>query len=118
MLNVSWTRSFLWKSVVIAAGAIALSLTSGGAVASADPDLGPVVNTTCTYPQAVAAMNDQAPAAAQQFSASPLAQSWLRSFLAAPADRRQRMVQQVQSLPAFQQYVGVVQQVAGVCSNY
>src|ERR1700692_1974317 len=112
MLNVSWTK------LVIASGGIALSLTSGVAVASADPDLGPLLTTTCSYPQAVAALNAQAPGAAQKFSASPIAQSWLRTFLASPADQRQRMVQQVQGLPALHQYVGVVQQVAGSCDSY
>jgi hemophore-related protein len=112
MLNVSWTK------LVIAIGGIALSLTTGVAVASADPDLGPLINTTCSYPQAVAAMNAQAPGAAQRFSASPVAQAWLRTFLASSTDQRQRMVQQVQSIGALQQYVGVVQQVAGSCSSY
>jgi hypothetical protein len=55
MFNVSWTR------LVIAVGGIALSLTTGAGVASADPDLGPLINTTCTYPQAVAALNAQSP---------------------------------------------------------
>ena len=112
MLNVSSTK------LVIAIGGIALSLTTGAAVASADPDLGPLINTTCTYPQAVAALNAQSPGAAQDFSASPVAQAWLRTFLASPRDQRQRMVQQVQSIGALQQYVGVVQQVAGSCSSY
>ena len=112
MFNVSWTR------LVIAIAGIALSLTTGVAVASADPDLGPLINTTCTYPQAVAALNAQAPGPAQDFAASPMAQAWLRSFLAAPTDQRQRMVRQLQSLGAVQQYVGVVQQVAGSCNGY
>jgi len=112
MFNVSWRR------VVIAVAGIALSLTTGVAVASADPDLGPLINTTCTYPQAVAALNDQAPGPAQDFSASPVAQAWLRTFLASPRDQRQRMVQQLQSLGGVQQYVGAVQQVAGSCSSY
>jgi hemophore-related protein len=112
MFNVSWTR------LVIAIAGIALALTTGAAVASADPDMGPLINTTCTYPQAVAALNDQAPGPAQDFSASPLAQAWLRSFLAAPRDQRQRMAQQLQSLGGVQQYVGVVQQVVGSCNSY
>jgi hemophore-related protein len=112
MLNLSWTK------LVIAASGIALSLTTGAGVASADPDLSSLINTTCTYPQAVAALNAQAPAAAQSLSASPVAQVWLRTFLASPTDQRQRMMQQVQNLPALQQYVGVVQQVTGSCSGY
>lgn len=111
MLNVSLTK------LVIAAD-IALSLTAGAAVASADPDLGPLLTTTCSYPQAIAALNAESPGAAQRFSASPVAQVWLRTFLASSPDQRQRMVQQVQNLPSLQQYVGVVQQVAGSCSSY
>jgi hemophore-related protein len=56
--------------------------------------------------------------AAQSFSASAPAQAWLRTFLASPTDQRQRMVQQVQSIGELQQYVGVIQQVAGSCSSY
>ena len=112
MFNVSWTR------LVIAIAGITLSLTTGAAVASADPDLGPLINTTCTYPQAVAALNAESPGAAQDFSASPAAQAWLRTFLASPTDQRQGMVQQVQSLGGVQQYVGVVQQVVGSCNGY
>jgi hemophore-related protein len=112
MLNVSWTK------LVIAMGGIALSLTTGVAVASAQPDPGPLINTTCTYPQAVAALNAENPAAAQDFSDSPVAQTWLQTFLASPPDQRQRMIQQVQSIPGLQQYVGVVAQVSGSCSRY
>ena len=112
MFNVSWAR------LVTAVAGIALSLTTGVAVASADPDLGPLIDTTCTYPQAVAALNAQAPGPAQDFAASPPAQAWLRSFLASPRDQRQRMAQQLQSFGGVQQYVGVVQQVVGSCNSY
>jgi hemophore-related protein len=112
MVNVWWTR------MAVAVCGIALSLTTGVAAASADPDLGPLINTTCSYPQAMAALNAEDPGAAQSFSASPPAQAWLRTFLASPTDQRQRMVQQVQNLGALQQYVGVIQQVAGSCSSY
>jgi hemophore-related protein len=112
MLNVSWTK------LVITMGGIALSLSTGVAVASAQPDLGPLINTTCTYPQAVAALNAENPAAAQDLSDSPVAQTWLQTFLGSPPDQRQSMAQQVQGVPAVQRYVGVVAQVAGSCSRY
>ena len=80
MLKLSSTR------LIVAGGGLALSLAIATGVASADPDLGPLVNTTCTYPQAMAALNAQSPAAAQEFSASPTAQAWLRTFLGAPVD--------------------------------
>jgi hemophore-related protein len=97
---------------------LAISLTTGAGIASADPDIGPVVDTTCSYSQVVAALNAQDPAAAAQLNTSPMAQSYLRRFLASPPDQRQRMVQNVQGIPEAQQYFGTIQQVANVCNNY
>jgi hemophore-related protein len=104
--------------LVVALGGVALSLTAGVGVASADPDYGPLINTTCTYNQAVAALNDQRPDLARQFEANPMAQSLLSRFLASPVDQRQQIVQQAQSNPMGRQYVGPIMQVAGSCQNY
>jgi hemophore-related protein len=112
MVKLSSTR------LIVAGGGLALSLAIATGVASADPDLSPLLNTTCTYPQAMAALNAQSPAAAQQFAASPVAQTWLRRFLGAQLDQRQGMIQQVQSLPGAQQYEGLVLQVANTCENF
>ncbi|KAA8963894.1 hemophore-related protein [Mycobacterium sp.] len=103
--------------LAVAVGGLAL-LGAGGGVASADPDLGPIVNTTCSYPQAVAALNAQDPAAAAQFNSSPLAQSALREFLASPPSRRMQIAEQLQSSPAAQRYFGIFQEVANTCNNY
>ena len=75
----------------VAVAGLALSLTVGAGVASADPDLGPIVNTTCSYPQVMAALNAQDPAAAAQINSSSLAQSALQRFLAAPPSERLEM---------------------------
>ena len=99
-----------------AAGGLALLLTVGAGIASADPD--PIVNTTCTYPQVVSALNAQDPAAAAQFNSSAAAQSMLRRFLASSPAQRQQMAQQVQGIPEAQQYFGTIQQVANACNNY
>jgi hemophore-related protein len=104
--------------VAVAVGGLALSLIAGAGTASADPDLGPIVNTTCSYPQVIAALNAQDPAAAAQFNASPFAQSALRQFLAAPPSQRMSMAQQAQSSPRAQQYFGLVQSVAATCNNF
>lgn len=108
MTKLSLTR------LTVAIGGLALSLTAGAGIASADPALDPIVNTTCTYPQAVAALNAENPDAAAQFNASPPAQSALRQFLAAPPSRRAQMAQQIQGSP----YFGVIQQIAATCNNY
>jgi hemophore-related protein len=102
----------------VAVGGLALSLTVGAGVASADPDLGPIVNTTCSYPQVMAALNAQDPAAAAQFNSSSLAQSALQQFLAAPPSQRLQMAQRMESSPRAQQYFGLIQQVAATCNNY
>jgi hemophore-related protein len=116
LVTLSLTR------MVAAVGGLALSLTAGAGVATADPDLGPVINTTCNYSQVLAALNAQSPAAAAQLNASPTAQSVLRGFLDSSPDERQQIAQELQSRPGsqqyFQQYVGVVLQVANTCNNY
>lgn len=95
-------------------GAVAMSLTVGAGVASADP----VINTTCNYGQVVAALNATDPGAAAQFNASPVAQSYLRNFLAAPPPQRAAMAAQLQAVPGAAQYIGLVESVAGSCNNY
>ncbi len=99
-------------------GGLALSLAAGAGVASADPSLDSVVNTTCNYNQVVSALQDQSPDAAAKFNNSHLAKKWLNDFLAAPTDQRQSMLNEAQSYPQAQQYLGVVSQVANTCNNY
>lgn len=112
MTTLSLTR------LTAAAGGLALSLIAGVGVASAAPDLGPILNTTCNYGQVISAINAQDPAAAADFNASPVAQSWLQRFLAAPPDRRERMMTQIQAMPESQQYIGPALEVANTCNNY
>ena len=112
MVTVPLTR------LAAAVAGLALSLTVGAGVASADPDLGPIVNTTCSYPQVMAALNAQDPAAAAQINSSSLAQSALQRFLAAPPSERLEMAQRIESSPRAQQYFGLIQQVAATCNNY
>jgi hemophore-related protein len=113
MIKLSLTR------MGVAVGGLALSFTAGAAgVASADPDLGPFVNTTCSYPQVVSALNAQDPQAAAAFNSSPTMQSGLRQFLAAPPARRQQMAQQMARVPANQPYIGLLEQVFNTCNNY
>jgi hemophore-related protein len=104
--------------LTVAVGGLAVSLSAGAGAASADPDLGPIVNTTCSYSQAVSALNAQDPAAAAQFNQSPQTQAFLRRFLASPPDRRLQMAQQIQRTPGAEQYFGVMQEVFNTCNNY
>ncbi|MFZ0713887.1 hemophore-related protein [Mycobacterium sp.] len=112
----------LLPGMTAAVGGLTLALTIGAGVASADPDLGPVVNTTCNYSQVVSALNAQNPAAAAGLSASPTTQAALRGFLASTPDEREQIVQELRSKPGAEQYVqqyaGAVLQVANTCNNY
>ncbi len=104
--------------LVVAFGGLGLSLTTAVGVASADPDASAIVNTTCSYPQVVAALNAQSPDLANQLSASRMAQSSLQRFLASPPDARQQTVQQLQNTRWGQQYTSALLQVANTCNNY
>ena len=109
--------------LLAAVGALALLLTPGaGGVASADPDLSPVINTTCNYSQVVSALNAQSPVAAAALSASPMGQDFLSAFLASSPDQRRQIARELQSRPEsqpyVQQYIGVILQVANTCNNF
>jgi hemophore-related protein len=112
MIKLSLTR------LAVAIAGLALSLTAAAGVAHADPDLDPIVNTTCNYSQVMAALNAQDPATAAQFNSSPVAQSYLRQFLLSPPSRRMAMAQQLAASPEAQQNFGLVQQVAATCHNF
>jgi hemophore-related protein len=123
-LRVQWLEGVMKMAklsstkVVVAFGGLVLSLTTGVGVASAQPDVAPLINTTCSYSQIVAALNAQSPDLANQFSTNPVAQSMLRTFLASPVDQRQQIVQQAQANPLEQQYIGPLLQIANTCNNY
>jgi hemophore-related protein len=104
--------------LVVAIAGLALSLSAGAGIASAQPDVSAVVNSTCTYPQVMAALNDQNPGVANELNANPMATGWLQGLVAAPPDQRAQMVQQVQGAPALQPYLPLIFQVARTCNNY
>lgn len=108
----------LTAKLAVGAGAVALSLVTGGGIASADPDVTAIVNTTCTYPQIKAALNEQSPAAAQQVNANPIADAWLQQFVASPRPKRQQMVNEVKGMPTVQEHTVLTNQVASSCNNY
>lgn len=101
-----------------AVGGLLLSVSAAAGVASAAPDLGAFVNSTCSYAQVMSALNDQDPAAAAKFNQSPMAQSFLRSFIASPPEKRQRMANQIQTMPEAAPYFDTMAGVAATCNNY
>ena len=107
---------------VVAAGVVAVGVTMGVGVASADPDLGPIINTTCNYAQVTAALNAVSPDMAAKLTQNPMISSRLQSFLAAPIPERQQMAQQAMARGGgggnSQQILATLTQVANTCNNY
>jgi hemophore-related protein len=111
---------------------VALSCSFGTGHASAEPIYAPLVNTTCSYAQVVAALQSEAPDLASMLGVYPQAQAKLRQFLALPPDQREQKIQQglaanpqwqtkldsKSSTPEGQQQIQQITQVANTCQNY
>lgn len=109
MLNLSSK-----KLLVVAVGGVALSFAAGAGVASADP----IIDTTCSYPQVIAALNTENPALAEKFNANPLAAAMLGNFLSSPPNERAQLVQEFETTSWGQKYFGAMASIAGTCNNY
>ena len=112
MIKLSLTR------LAVAVGGLALSLTAGAGVASADPDLGPIVNTTCSAEQINAALNAENPEFSAYVNSHPQMTANLRQFLAAPPSQRQQMAQRQAADPANRPFFPIVLQAFSTCQNY
>jgi hemophore-related protein len=112
MIHLSLTR------VAVGLGGLALSLTAGAGIASAGPNLDSAINTTCSYPQLVSALNAQDPQVGKAFDQSPILQKGLRDFLAAGPDKRTLQAQNVASAPMFQPYLGSIEGAFNTCNNF
>ena len=82
MIKLSLSR------LTAAAGGLALSLAAAAGVASAQPEFEPMINTTCTYDQAMAAVHAENPMAAQYLDSSPPNLEFLRVFVGSSPDQR------------------------------
>jgi hemophore-related protein len=104
--------------LAVAVGSLALPVAAAAGVASATPDLGPAVNTTCTYPQLVSALNAQGPEASAVFNQTPVLQVGLQQFLASGPEKRRQMAQEMVNTPAFGPYLGPVQVAFNTCNSF
>ncbi|GAB3012533.1 hemophore-related protein [Mycobacterium bourgelatii] len=107
----------LSKTLAAGVGGLALSLTVGAGIASADP-IEDAINTTCNYGQVIAALNATDPAAAAQLQASPIARAKVSEFLSSGPAGRRAILTQLSAYPGAQQYVNDLGIVAGSCNNY
>src|SRR5689334_8113260 len=96
--------------LAVAVAGAGLLLSAGAGLSSAEPDLGPLVDSPCTYDQAIAAVHAENPMAAQYLDQSPPNLQFLRVFLNSPKDERVNLLNQIknnqgadQALPVFKQ---------------
>lgn len=79
---------------VVALGALLAAVSlAPPAVASAEPGDGPLIETTCSYAQLVAALRVENPELAALLDKNPDAQAKLQQLVALPVDERKQRLQ-------------------------
>lgn len=105
-------------AVALAGGSMALSVAGGVAWAD-EPTLDAAVNTTCTYPQVLGAINAESPEVSAKFNGSPVAQGWLQKFLDAPRSKRQKMLTKAEKrTEATPGSMAILARILSTCTNY
>lgn len=104
--------------MVVAVSGLSLALTTGAGIASAQPDVSPIINSTCSYPQVMAALNAEDPNMAGQVSSNPAMVAGLQNLISSPPEGRRQIVSQWQGVPALQAYIPLISRVVGSCNNY
>jgi hemophore-related protein len=107
-----------FTTLAVAAGGVALTLTAGAGLAGAEPNVDPMVNSTCTYEQAMTAVRTENPMAAQYLDQSPPNQQFLRVFLNSPHDERVSLLNQIKGNQGAAQALPVFQQMLASCTKY
>ncbi|CAJ1510906.1 hemophore-related protein [[Mycobacterium] burgundiense] len=104
--------------LAVAASGLALSLSAGAGFASADPTYGPMVDTTCSFDQAMTAVRTENPMAARYLDQSPPNVQFLRVYLGSPRDERINLLNQIKDNPGANQALPVFQQMLTSCTKY
>ncbi len=112
MMKKSLTR------LTVAVGGLAVSLTAGAGLASAQPNIDAMVNSPCTYDQAIAAVNAENPTAASYLMQSPPNLKFVQVFLSSSKDERISLLNQIKNNPGIDQAIPVFNQMMTSCVNY
>lgn len=121
--------SLIRTTITVAALTVAIIAVP---TASALPLDGPLIETTCTYPQIEAALRAEAPQAADKLASNPNAQNKIQQLLGLPVDQRRqriqgfldhnpdlaRMAEEKRATPEGQEMLQQMQRVAATCPNY
>jgi hemophore-related protein len=106
------------EKIAIAVGGLALSMTAGAGLALADPDYGPMVDSPCSYDQAMKAVHTENPMAAKYLDQSPPNLKFLQVFLNSSHDQRVDLLNQIKNNPGADQALPVFQQTLTSCTKY
>lgn len=106
------------RTLAIAVGGLALSLSAGTGLASADPDLSPMVDSTCNYDQAITALRTENPMAVQYMDKYPANYEFVRVFLGSPRDQRVNLLNQIKNNPGANLAMPIFQQMMTNCVKY
>ncbi|HTX95233.1 MAG TPA: hemophore-related protein [Mycobacterium sp.] len=112
MIKRSLTR------LAVGIGGLALASTAAASVASAAPDYGPMINTPCTYDQAMRAVHAENPMAGRYLDQSPPNQQFLQQYLASTPDQRVNLLHAIEHNQEAQQALPIFQQMMTDCKNY
>lgn len=126
--------SSLRVGVAVALGGLlaAASLLTTAGIASAEPGDGPLIRTSCSYAQIVAALRVEAPDLAARLDQRPDAQAKLQDFIALPVDQRKQLLQErldanpdwrakideKSGTPEGQQTIQMLGRIADTCHRY
>jgi hemophore-related protein len=118
--------------IVAGIGVFSAVSISGAGIASADPGDGPLIETTCSYAQLIAALQVEAPEASARLAQHPDAQAKLQEIVALPVDQRKQRVQgfldrnpdvraaidEKRNTPEGQEKIQMLARIATACHNY
>ncbi|ORB71380.1 hemophore-related protein [Mycobacterium scrofulaceum] len=104
--------------LALGVGGLALASTAAAGVASAAPDYGPMIHTTCSYDQAMRAVHAENPMAAQYLDQSPPNQQFLQQYLASSPDQRVNLLHAIEHNQGAQQALPIFQQMMTDCTKY
>ncbi|TAJ43321.1 MAG: hemophore-related protein [Chitinophagaceae bacterium] len=104
--------------MMVGAGSALVAVMASGAVAYAQPDPTPIMYSTCTYPQVIAALNALDPGAAAELQANPIGVGYLHQLIASGPQQRKALITRAYNTPGAAQYTDLVLNVASTCNNF
>lgn len=104
--------------LAVTCGGLLIAAGAGSGIASAEPNIDALVNSTCTYPQVIAALQAEDPVVAREITSDGVKAGFLQSLISQSPEGRRASIQQFQGNPYLAQYTGTINAVAATCNNY